>query len=275
MIITLKTADFSISNIGTLNSWNIVSSVGIGATYTGTNNVAANTPLHATVLLLDGYEIAPTGITVSMNGVQLPEAVTIDGQVITIYIASVTGTVYIDVPTVNVSGGATGVVLVNDFANASLGGGSYGAGGLMFGTQTKIAPNTFISRIDLIACAGSAYSNPTAPITTGEITIYEIGENGLIKSILAQVSSATSEESKTSETYGKHIYSIEVGKTVTDITNIGVKIVPADTSSAPTIVYAKGVSPNYGKCYMGAAKDVGNTISFTNANYYLPLIVYG
>ena len=35
MIITLKGADFSASNIGTLSSWRVIRSLGVGATYEG------------------------------------------------------------------------------------------------------------------------------------------------------------------------------------------------------------------------------------------------
>jgi hypothetical protein len=39
MIITLKGADFSKSNIGTLSSWRITRSLGSGATYEGATSV--------------------------------------------------------------------------------------------------------------------------------------------------------------------------------------------------------------------------------------------
>lgn len=105
MIIVLKNADFSQSNIGTLSTWRISRSLGTGATYSGPTSVDKDAALSATVTLAEGYEIGTAGVTITMGGTVLSSAHSISGNVITITIASVTGNVLIKVPTVNTATG--------------------------------------------------------------------------------------------------------------------------------------------------------------------------
>lgn len=105
MIITLKGADFSASNIGTLSTWRISRSLGAGATYEGVTSVDKGAAFSATITLSEGYEIGTAGVTITMGGVVLSGAHSISGNVITITIASVTDNVLIKVPTVNTAGG--------------------------------------------------------------------------------------------------------------------------------------------------------------------------
>ena len=104
MIITLKGADFSASNIGTLSSWRITRSLGTGATYEGPTSVDKGAAFNATVTIAEGYELGTAGVTVTMGG-NVISAATINGNVITINIAEVTGNVTIKVPTVNINTG--------------------------------------------------------------------------------------------------------------------------------------------------------------------------
>lgn len=105
MIITLINADFSKSNIGTLSSWRISRSLGTGATYEGATSVDKGAAFNATITIAEGYELGSAGVTVTMGGIELSDACSISGNVITITIASVTGNVLIKVPTVNVNTG--------------------------------------------------------------------------------------------------------------------------------------------------------------------------
>lgn len=105
MIITLKGADFSASNIGTLSSWRISRSLGSGTTYAGVTSVDKGAAFSATVTLAEGYEIGTAGVTITMGGTVLSGAHSISGNVITITIAEVTGNVLIKVPTVNTATG--------------------------------------------------------------------------------------------------------------------------------------------------------------------------
>lgn len=105
MIITLRLADFSKSNIGTLSSWRITRSLGSGATYEGVTSVDKGAAFTATVTLAEGYEIGTAGVTITMGGTVLSGAHSISGNVITITIAKVTGNILIKVPTKNTATG--------------------------------------------------------------------------------------------------------------------------------------------------------------------------
>ena len=103
MIITLNGADFSASNIGTLSTWRITRSLGTGAVYNGVTSVDKGASFSATITIAEGYEISEAGVTVTMGGVG--QIYTINGNVITISIAEVTGNIVIKVPTVNIATG--------------------------------------------------------------------------------------------------------------------------------------------------------------------------
>jgi hypothetical protein len=122
MIIVLKGADFSASNIGTLSTWRVTRSLGTGADYVGPTSVDKGTAFNATITIAEGYELGASGVTVTMGGQILSSGVTINGNTITISIASVTGNVTIKVPTVNLSTGEEDV-------GGNTGSGSGDAGG--------------------------------------------------------------------------------------------------------------------------------------------------
>lgn len=105
MIITLRSANFNSSNIGTLSTWRITRSLGAGATYVGPNAIDKEGTLTATITIAEGYELAPAGVTVTMGGVVLTDATNIQGNTIYISIPVVGGNVVIKVPTVNLNGG--------------------------------------------------------------------------------------------------------------------------------------------------------------------------
>lgn len=104
MIIVLKNADFSQSNIGTLSTWRITRSLGAGATYEGPTSIDKDASFSATITIAEGYEIGTVGVTVTMGGIAI-NAATVDGNTVTIAISSVTGNVVIKVPTVNINTG--------------------------------------------------------------------------------------------------------------------------------------------------------------------------
>lgn len=133
MIITLKGADFTSSNIGTLSTWSVSRVLGMGATYSGARYVEKNANLNATVTLANGYELGAEGVVVTMGGTPLTSGITINGNVITITIASVTGNVVITVPTVNVGGGDVLDVATTAFINAA-----------------SITDNTMITKLDTL-----------------------------------------------------------------------------------------------------------------------------
>ena len=108
MIITLKGADFSKNNIGTLDTWTISVS-GTGVTYTGDTSVdrESNTGFSKTITLNTDYELNGS-VSVTMGGNDITADVTIaqEGKVITVsYNQKVTGAIVINVPTKNTATG--------------------------------------------------------------------------------------------------------------------------------------------------------------------------
>lgn len=107
MIITIKGSQrdiFKDNNIGTLYTYQIRYTLGLGASYSGASQVDRNTAFSATINLDEGYDVGVGGVVVTMGGVTLDAAqvVVIDEttNTITITIAEVTGGVFINVPTV-------------------------------------------------------------------------------------------------------------------------------------------------------------------------------
>lgn len=164
---------------------------------------------------------------------------------------------------------AKGEVILDEFTGKTLKGGTYGEGGALYGIQTNLPQGTYISAIDIPAAQGSTYSNPTSPITLNEIKIYRISTNGLIEEELfsgTNIASAANDE-------GTQIYHLEINKLMPSVSNIGIWVNPANTTSAPTIPYCNGQS-SLGKCYFGATKTVGDTIAFDNTSFNAAFIIY-
>lgn len=106
MIITLKGANFSESNIGTLSTWRITTVLGAGATSSNTITSVdreSNTGYTTTITIAEGYELGAAGITVTMGGVDITSTA-VSGLTITIP-TKVTGNVVIKVPTQNTATG--------------------------------------------------------------------------------------------------------------------------------------------------------------------------
>ena len=95
MIITLVKADFSAKNIGTLNSFSVLTNVGLGYTYQGPTLVEKNGSFTATLILQEGYGFDKDAFAVQMGGSLLSNCYNQNGNVITINIAKVTGIIVI------------------------------------------------------------------------------------------------------------------------------------------------------------------------------------
>lgn len=96
MIITIKGADFSSANIGTLSTYIISKSIGSGATFDIPNFVDKNSSVNWTITLDEGYTFGTYSVT--MGGEVITPSV--EDNVMTISIAEVTGNVRIVVATV-------------------------------------------------------------------------------------------------------------------------------------------------------------------------------
>jgi hypothetical protein len=188
MIITLKGADFSQSNIGTLSSWRISRSLGTGATYEGVTSVDKGAAFSATVTLAEGYEVGTAGVTVTMGGTVLSGAHSISGNVITITIAEVTGNVLIKVPTVNTSTGEEEEPDVTQYTITY----KYQSSGIDIKASTteKVAHGTVKTFSTSKAPNINGYTvssvTPTSATITSDITvIYNYNVNGAIGDTIA------------------------------------------------------------------------------------------
>ena len=119
MILTIKGADFSSANIGTLSTYIISKSIGNGATFEIPNFVDKNSSVNWTITLNEGYTFGTYSIT--MGGVEVTP--TIVDNVMTISIAEVTGNVRIVVATINENTGEEDIPVVPDESITLLGGG--------------------------------------------------------------------------------------------------------------------------------------------------------
>lgn len=119
MIITLKKANFSSNNIGTLSTWSISRNLGSGIeNYNGVSSVDKGASFTATMTLKDGYDLGT--VTVTMGGSAVSGAYSVSGSTITISISPVTGNVYISVSTVNMNTGEEDSGGNNDTSNTSI-----------------------------------------------------------------------------------------------------------------------------------------------------------
>ena len=109
MIITIKGANFSTNNIGTLTTWRITKSYNANAVTITAGSIPdnvdreGNSGINATLTINEGYELNGT-VAVTMGGSAVTSGVTVDGNTVTISIGSVTGNVVITVPTKNAAG---------------------------------------------------------------------------------------------------------------------------------------------------------------------------
>ena len=97
MIITIKGADFSSANIGTLSTYIISKSIGSGASFDIPNFVDKNSSVNWVITLDDGYTFGTYSVTMGSEVI----TPTVVDNVMTISIAEVTGNVRIVVATVN------------------------------------------------------------------------------------------------------------------------------------------------------------------------------
>lgn len=118
MIITLAKANFSMKNIGTLNSFPVLTNLGAGVVYDGPSMVDKNGALTATVSTLTNYNIVADAVVITMGGVVITEGVTITSKSITINIPEVTGAIFISIGgEFNVTN--AGLELILGYANGS------------------------------------------------------------------------------------------------------------------------------------------------------------
>lgn len=151
MIITISGANFSGSNIGTLSTWIVSKSIGSGAEHSIPNYVNKDSAFNYTITLKDGYTFGTYSIT--MGGQTITPTVTETSM--TINIASVTGTIRIDVKTINSSTG--------EEEGGNTGGNTSGGSGDNESSEVQIeltlVDNSYISKDTGEIVTGTTYKN--------------------------------------------------------------------------------------------------------------------
>lgn len=100
MIIVLKHADFSSSNIGLLKGWKINYNLGKGVTFSGPRHVEENASFTATIQINDNrYIFNTSNIVITMGSQTITSLASISNNKITINISQVTANINIMVPT--------------------------------------------------------------------------------------------------------------------------------------------------------------------------------
>lgn len=110
MIITLVKANFSSKNIGTLNSFAVLTNLGLGCIYNGPTSVEKNSSFNATISISNNYSLNDNGLIITMGGNNVTNNAVVNNNSITISIAEVTGIINITVLTSESGGGSTPVI---------------------------------------------------------------------------------------------------------------------------------------------------------------------
>lgn len=166
MIITLKGADFSNSNVGTLDTWLITKSLkGVTTTSTVTS-VDKDGSYTATFKVTDGYELYNEYVT--MGGVDITEQlVWSDDTTATLTISKVTGNVYINIVATSISGGdepdTPSNPAVVSFANEDFEVGAYDGTGAAVDMDSRYRTKTTKKFDRDVTFTASTFSDATLP----------------------------------------------------------------------------------------------------------------
>lgn len=118
MIITLTKANFSLNNIGTLNSFAILTDLSLGLTYSGPALTSRGESVTAAITTLPNYKVNKDSVVITMGGVAVTSGITVTNTSININIANVTGTIVI-VATATYSVLNAGLDLILGYANGT------------------------------------------------------------------------------------------------------------------------------------------------------------
>lgn len=116
MIITIKGADFSSSNVGTLNTYFVSRSIDAGVTHNIPTSIAKNESANWQIVLSNGYEYVSYSFT--MGGEEITPTVSEDGKTLTIVIPEVTANVYVNV-SVKIAGSSSIITDLSSFETQS------------------------------------------------------------------------------------------------------------------------------------------------------------
>lgn len=112
MIITIKGADFSNSNVGTLSTYFISRNIDSGVTHNIPTSISKNASANWQIILSSGYEYV--SYSFMMGSEEIIPTVSEDGKTLTIVIPEVTANVYVNV-SVKVVGSSSTITDLSSF----------------------------------------------------------------------------------------------------------------------------------------------------------------
>lgn len=284
MILYIKGADFSSANIGTLSTFIVRKSLGMGLIHDIPNFVEKNsTNVSWTISLVNGYTFGDYMVT--MGSTVITPIVTEGNMIINIPLVS--DNINISIQTSYVNTDDTGTtettgLLLNNIPNfASLNilyGPTQGAGGSSFIEKCNLPAGTYIDYVDFLVMAPDS-SFPAQSVTVPDLKLYFVdAETCRVDELVYDKADVVSELSDKVETANYQIVRCFIQKTVTKPTHIGITVNSGYSDyktlySIPYVTYDGGGS-QLSKPYFGSVISIGNTYTKENA-YYCPLAVYG
>lgn len=171
MIITLVKANFSANNIGTLNSFVVLTNLSAGLTYDGPSFIENGSNLFATITVGEFFKLNPQSLMLTMGGVVVEDAFTIDNKTITINVENVSGVITIAATAKSLLDG----ILVNlDFTKKTLA--DYIADGVIYNKDNRsVLDGTYSENgLSFTNKAGSVGYALTSPIAANQDLWMEI-----------------------------------------------------------------------------------------------------
>lgn len=171
MIITLTKANFSSKNIGTLNSFVVLTNLSMGLNYDGPTSVMNGEAFTATITVADFYKLESASLALTMGGEPVADAFIVDGKTITVNIANVTGIITIKAYAKSLLDG----ILVNlDFTKKTIQ--DYVADGIIYNKDNKAVLDGTYGENGLVVTnkAGSHGYALTEPIAANQDLWMEI-----------------------------------------------------------------------------------------------------
>ena len=287
MILYIKGADFSASNIGTLSTYVVRKSLGLGITHDIPNFVDKDAQdITWTVTLKTNYVFTAYSILMGEEVI----TPTITDNVMTISIPVVTNNITITIATEyeentgDDSGDdvVAGVLLNNsvDFGTISVAyGPTQGKGGSSFVERTNLQAGQFIEHIDFWAIAPDK-TFPANSVTIPVIKLYFVdAETDLVEELVYDQIDQVTILSDKEETNGYQILRCPINRTLTKATHIGITINEGYEDfrtlyTIPYVTYANGGS-KLPQPYFGSVINIGFNIKSKTAAYYCPMVIYG
>ena len=280
MIIKLMKADFSEHNIGTLDTWSIITILGTGAT--SSSNITSvdkedNTGYSTTITIAEGYELLQEGgVEVKMGSSVLTSGITIseDRRTITISIGKVDGNVSITVRTSGSGsgGGGGGTPDIPDTFTLLT------KNGNGVSTFSRLAASAYVANMKQMFAANSTIGYIEFPLvtdkilTTVETTIPEITVwvfNAETNTPMAKIIDAQSYTSTSSDSFGSQTIKININRTFDYPFYFGYSNKPSANNTALAYYSESG---NY---LSGNEFIIGNTITQSSSPVAVYCSIYG